>query len=658
MGILENVRRMATSLTPRLESKPLRLILAYALAIGLAFGALGLTSLFRGYLGESPLMVFIGAVALSAWFAGMGAGIATAVASLILVDYFLTVPLGVIQFGPHDFVRYSLFLVVTILISALEARRRESQIELQEARDQLHVIVNTITDGVSAQIENGEFIFANEAAAQFVGLADAETMVKEEVANIRRRIQVMDERRQPIPPHELPRVRAFATRKLVHQILLFKDTDTGSERWVNLSVAPVLDADGNATMVVNIFRDISERKDREAQLLSLASQLSYQKARLDNVIRNVPGIIWEAQTLVGGQRTDFVSPYVEKMLGYKPQQFEKVPDFWSEIVPKVDQDHAAKVLGDAHASKSRDAHVIEFRARAADGRLIDIESHISFVYDSNDNAVGAVGAMMDVSARKRQDKALREYANALQSSNRELEQFAYVASHDLQEPLRMVTSYLQLLEKRLDGELDDEGREYIGYAVDGASRMKKLITDLLTYSRVQRGELEAKPVDMAEVVKRVLNNLQVSIEESGAVVTHDPLPTVRGDEAQLTQLLQNLVSNAIKFREDKTPTVHIGAESRQDDWVFSVKDNGIGIDPQFANRVFIIFQRLHSGGRYSGTGIGLAICKKIVQRHGGEIWLDSQPGAGSTFFFSIPYQRTGPIFAATLPDGQERSSKP
>ncbi len=225
----------------------------------------------------------------------------------------------------------------------------------------------------------------------------------------------------------------------------------------------------------------------------------------------------------------------------------------------------------------------------------------------------------------------------LKRSNEELEQFAYVASHDLQEPLRMVASYTELLGRRYTGRLDDDADEFIGYAVDGARRMQELIRDLLTYSRLNRGSApEAIPADVA--IDEAISRLEFAIRDAGAVVTRDPLPTVVADRGQLVQLFQNLVGNAIKFRSTAAPAVHISAAQTDSEWVFTVRDNGIGIEPQYADRIFTIFQRLHSRAEYPGTGIGLAICKRIVSRLGGTIWVKSAPGGGSMFHFSVPRQ--------------------
>jgi light-regulated signal transduction histidine kinase (bacteriophytochrome) len=274
-----------------------------------------------------------------------------------------------------------------------------------------------------------------------------------------------------------------------------------------------------------------------------------------------------------------------------------------------------------------------------DGSEFPVEISLSPMISEDDGTL-IISNIRDVTARKIADERLRAAAADLARSNAELEQFAYVASHDLQEPLRMVASYTQLLARRYQGKLDQDADEFIGFAVDGARRMQELINDLLTYSRVGTRALILVEVDTARVVDQVVSDLAAAIQDSNATVTRDDLPTLCGDLTQFHQLFQNLIANAIKFhRPDERPRVHISAAHSHGAWTFRVTDNGIGIEPQYLERIFALFQRLHSRAEYPGTGIGLAICKKVVERHRGEIQVESALGHGTTFVFTLPVVR-------------------
>jgi PAS domain S-box-containing protein len=374
-------------------------------------------------------------------------------------------------------------------------------------------------------------------------------------------------------------------------------------------------------IVVN-YRDISERRQAE-------EALKRQEEHFRSLIENS----WDAIIILNEDGTTrYASPSVKRVLGYEPHEA-----IAGNRLDHIHPDDLLK-LGEAfHQLLEAQGDIVqtEVRAKHKDGswRSLDCTGHNLLQHPAVE---GIVINCRDITDRKQTEAELSRAMAELERSNSELEQFAYVASHDLQEPLRMVSSYVQLLARRYKDKLDSEADEFIAFAVDGASRMQRLINDLLSYSRVTTRAKPFASTDCEEVIGQATNNLTVAIEESGALVTHDALPTVMGDESQLMQLLQNLMGNAIKFRGDEPPNVHISAKSTLHEWVFSVRDNGIGIDSEFSDRIFQIFQRLHTRDKYPGTGIGLAVCKRIVERHGGRIWVESQPGTGTTFSFTIP----------------------
>jgi PAS domain S-box-containing protein len=323
----------------------------------------------------------------------------------------------------------------------------------------------------------------------------------------------------------------------------------------------------------------------------------------------------------------------ERMMGYSEDEIFGRP-FHVFFIP--DADSIANFNREMEVAATTGRSENEGWRLRRDGSRFWANTVLTALRDKDGRLRGFGKVMRDLTERKNAEEALARKMEELGRSNQELEQFAYVASHDLQEPLRMVASYVQLLAKRYRGTMGAEADEFIAYAVDGATRMQQLINDLLSFSRVGTRGGQLVPVSAESVLGKVLSGLQILVRETGAVVTHDPLPTVIGDGSQLGQLFQNLIGNAIKFHGPDAPQVHISAKRDGFRWRFSVRDNGIGIDREYFDRIFVIFQRLHGRGEYPGTGIGLAVCKKIVERHGGRMWVESEVGKGTTFYFTLP----------------------
>jgi PAS domain S-box-containing protein len=397
----------------------------------------------------------------------------------------------------------------------------------------------------------------------------------------------------------------------------------GGEFPIELMLSPLDSTEG--ILVTAAVRDISVRKNAEKYLAQM-------EGRYRGLLEAAPDAM-----VVVNQTGDIVllNLQAEKQFGYRRDELlgQKV----TSIVP---EGFAERLIADRLRS-AEDALAqqigtgIELTGLRKDGGEFPIELMLSPLESGDVTLVTA--AIRNISVRKAAEQELAQKVEELSRSNEELGQFAYIASHDLQEPLRMVASYTQLLSRRYTGKLDKDADEFIAYAVDGANRMQRLIQDLLTFSRVGTKINDLRDISSEDALRRALMNLQRAIDDSGAVVTHDPLPTVLADETQLVQLFQNLVGNAIKYQGPGIPRVHISAQkSGGEKSTFSVRDNGLGIDPKYFERIFGMFQRLHKRDEFDGTGIGLAICKKVVERHGGSISVESEPGKGSTFHFTVP----------------------
>jgi PAS domain S-box-containing protein len=405
----------------------------------------------------------------------------------------------------------------------------------------------------------------------------------------------------------------------------------GSKFPIEIMLSPLESTEG--ILVTAAIRDISVRKAAEKHLAQM-------EGRYRGLLEAAP----DAMVVVNqGGEIVLLNVQAEKQFGYRRD--ELVGQKVKNIIP---EGFAERLLADALRS-AEDALAqqigtgIELNGRRKNGSEFPIEIMLSPLESAEGILVTA--AVRDITKRKKAEAHLLQKVEELNRSNEELQQFAYIASHDLQEPLRMVASYTQLLSRRYKGKLDSDADEFISFAVDGASRMQRLIKDLLAYSRVGVGTKTKDLLDTSSeaALQQALINLRGAIEESGAQVTHDPLPIVVADEMQLIQLFQNLVGNAIKYQNPGVPRVHISAtRNGEKRWTFSVRDNGLGIDSQYFEKIFGMFQRLHKREEFEGTGVGLAICKKIVERHGGSISVESQVGHGSTFFFALSESEKSP----------------
>ena len=499
--------------------------------------------------------------------------------------------------------------------------RKETEERLRESEARYRSTFELAASGIAHIGLDRKFIRVNRRLCEILGYPERELigMTGRDISHPED-LEVINTQRTRLYAGEIDHVH-------VEKRYLRKD---GSVVWVAFSMVLERDSSARPFYEIAIFDDITERKRAEAALRE-------SEERFRSLTQLSSDWYWE-------QDENFALRFMSRRMG------ERTGLDAAAFIGRKRWDQPALNLTDEawarhRASLERHEPFRDFemeRPNPAGGtRWVSVTGEP--VYDENGRFRGYRGVGSDVTQRKQAEAELRRAhdelaskAEELQRSNAELEQFAYVASHDLQEPLRMVSSYTQLLAKRYKDQLPSDAQEFMQFMVDGAARMKQLIEDLLAYSRVGTKGKEFVAASLEAPLKRALTNLRAAIQESGAAVTADALPTVDGDEVQLAQIFQNLIGNALKFRGAAAPHVHVGAVEEAGEWHISVADNGIGIEPQYFERIFMLFQRLHAMGEYPGTGIGLAICKKVAERHGGRIWVSSQPGAGSTFHFTLP----------------------
>ncbi|HWJ34828.1 MAG TPA: PAS domain S-box protein [Steroidobacteraceae bacterium] len=418
-------------------------------------------------------------------------------------------------------------------------------------------------------------------------------------------------------PEEALRIAAASGRTETESWRVRKD---GSRFLANFVITAARNSSGTLLGFSEISRDVTERQETEAKYRGLL------EAAPDAMV-----VVNQAGEIV------LLNLQAEKQFGY--HRDELVGQRVKNIIP---EGFAERLIADGtrtavEALAQQIGTGIDLLGRRKNGSDFPIEIMLRPLESADGILVTA--AIRDITERKKSDEFLLKTVGELKRSNDELEQFAYIASHDLQEPLRMVASYTQLLAKRYHGRLDSDADEFIAYAVDGSNRMQQLIEDLLAYSRAGMDGRALQKISSDRSLQKALANLRLTIEETGALVTHDSLPDITTDDTQLTQVFQNLVGNAIKYRSAEVPRIHVSAAANGgNEWIFSVRDNGLGIDPKYFARIFVLFQRLHGRDEFDGTGIGLAICKKMLERLGGRIWVESQPEQekGSTFHFALP----------------------
>jgi len=512
-------------------------------------------------------------------------------------------------------------IIVFIIIYRNTISRNEAEAALRKSESFIKSVVDNAASTITIKDVSGRYLLVNKEAQKSLGFTEKEVLGKTPYDFFP--AEVADETRSHAEE-------VLKTGRLIERSIKSLGPN-GVKHFITVKF-PLFDENQNIYAVGSMTTDITVVK--EAQILVEAAHKEQQL--ILNGIQNLMDASLDIICMVDKfGRLIQISANCKQLFGYEPEEMigRLYVDF---LVPEDREISIQQASGVAKGSIAKD---FENRGVCKDGTVVPlIWTAIWSPENKTFYAIVKDATEKKMTARQLTElnENLKKRASELQASNTELERFAYVASHDLQEPLRMVSSFLQLLEKKLEGTLDETGKKYISFAVDGAERMKVLIQDLLQYSRVGTSKELVVNVDLDEVLKSVLMIFALAIKETNAELLIHPLPVIKAEKGQMHQLFQNLIGNAIKYSSPHAPKIEIGYEDLQDAWQFYVKDHGIGINPKFFEKIFIIFQRLHNKSEYSGTGIGLALCKKIVERHGGSIWVESEPGKGSTFFIKLP----------------------
>lgn len=507
---------------------------------------------------------------------------------------------------------FAFLIIASAMTNRAVIARDQSLRQTREARDTLQTTLASIGDAVISTDCEGRIVFANPAARATLRTGDADITGRP----LEELFRIVNEYTRATVENPVTKVLREGTVVGLanHTILIAQD---GTEIPIDDSGAPIRGADSEILGTVLVFRDILERRQAEQKLTLLANVVEFSDDAI--VSKDMNGLVtsWNkgAERIFGYSAAEMIGKPIAVIA--PPDRSKEMPEILERIRRGERVEHFESVR------------------RAKNGRLVNVALTVSPIKDSSGKIVGASKIARDITERTLAAQAIAQHSDQLARSNADLQQFTYAASHDLQEPLRTVVSFTQLLADRYKGKFDQEADEFMGYVISAATRMRLLIADLLNYSRtVHHEEVPFKDVSLNDAVDLAAHNLHLAIQESVATLEVGALPTLRADKVQMIQLFQNLISNAIKYRGEDSPHIRIAAAQDGDEWVLSVCDNGTGIPDEYKEYIFGLFKRLH-GREHAGSGVGLAICKSIVERHGGRIWVESGPGQGSTFKFSI-----------------------